>query len=329
MSPRYAIGHRNGAQTGSSTTATEQIGALATRRDGIVPRWLLLRAGVSRRQIARLIRSGYLRPLYRGVYAVGHEAISRRARLRAALYACGRGAALSHTTGLEAYGAGSSARPIEVTVPRRRKAPPGIRLHVCGLASDEVRMVHGLPTTTAARLVADLAPTLAPERLEHAVNELIHGKRVLGRSDLDAILRRYAGRRGIATLRALHRTGKATRGRIRSPLEGRTSRFLDTAVGLPPFERNVGLAVDDGDPIEVDVLWRRQGVAMEIDGRSAHDRSQAFNSDRIRDRRLLAAGWKPIRVTNSMLVSAAERTALAADLRALLVTAQTTKRPSS
>src|SRR5207237_467064 len=65
-----------------------------------------------------------------------------------------------------------------------------------------------------------------------------------------------------------------------------------------------------------DFVWRAQGLIVETDGLETHRTRQAFERDRRRDQRLVAAGWRVIRVTWRQLLSEAER--LAATLQALL-----------
>ena len=48
---------------------------------------------------------------------------------------------------------------------------------------------------------------------------------------------------------------------------------------------------------EVDCLWRAEGVAVELDGRAAHERRTAFEDDRARDAALSAIGLRPLRFT--------------------------------
>jgi very-short-patch-repair endonuclease len=43
----------------------------------------------------------------------------------------------------------------------------------------------------------------------------------------------------------------------------------------------------------VDCLWRSAGIVVELDGRAAHRRNRAFESDRLRDRRLHTIGIRP------------------------------------
>ena len=91
----------------------DAIARLATLESGIVTRAQLLGLGLSPNQLDRRIAAGRLRPVYRGVYALGHDALPSRGRLMAALLAAGPGAALSHRT--------AAAR---ATPPSRRTATP-------------------------------------------------------------------------------------------------------------------------------------------------------------------------------------------------------------
>jgi very-short-patch-repair endonuclease len=50
--------------------------------------------------------------------------------------------------------------------------------------------------------------------------------------------------------------------------------------------------------IEVDLHWPEHKLIVEIDGYRTHDQRRAFETDRIRDQRLLVAGWRVARVTD-------------------------------
>jgi very-short-patch-repair endonuclease len=75
-------------------------------------------------------------------------------------------------------------------------------------------------------------------------------------------------------------------------------RFLEFVkrVGLPPPETNALVETRDRR-FEVDCLWRRERVIVELDGGSTHDTPSAFDVDSERDRILQAAGWRVARVT--------------------------------
>ena len=69
-------------------------------------------------------------------------------------------------------------------------------------------------------------------------------------------------------------------------------------LGIPDPDTNQFVILDDGGPaIRADFLWREQRVVLETDSRKWHQTRQRFESDRQRDQRLTAAGWKVIRTT--------------------------------
>ena len=66
---------------------------------------------------------------------------------------------------------------------------------------------------------------------------------------------------------------------------------------------------------ELDFYWADARLAIEVDGGAYHRTRRAFQEDRRRDRRLVAAGIQPIRVSWEDLTKAPA--ALAAELRAI------------
>jgi very-short-patch-repair endonuclease len=80
-----------------SAAPDTQIKVLAARQHGVVSRWQLLRAGISRHWIDLHLKRGWLEPVHRGVYQVGPVSAPHQ-REMAALLACGAGAVLSHQT---------------------------------------------------------------------------------------------------------------------------------------------------------------------------------------------------------------------------------------
>jgi hypothetical protein len=132
---------------------------------------------------------------------------------------------------------------------------------------------------------------------------------------LEHLLGRHPGRRGATTVRTcLRRLGGGPQGRVRSRLESRFAALLARG-DLPKPQLNAILDLD-GFKIEADCLWSAQRVIVELDGGKAHGTRVAFETDRERDRRLQAAGWRVIRVTWRQLDNP---TTLLADLRHLLL----------
>ncbi len=201
---------------------------------------------------------------------------------------------------------------IEVTRPGKHRARPGIRAHRASLQSDEVTIEEAIPATSPFRTVLDLAGVLDRRGLENAVSELEH-RGLTDRLSFDELFERHPGKRGATKLRAVLESDEPG-GIGKSELEEAFIDFVDEQGLLRP-ERNAPLALGDRF-IEIDAMWRRQRIAVELDSRTFHLTPAAFESDRERDRALVALGWRPIRVTWRHLHSG--RAALAADLCSML-----------
>ncbi len=274
--------------------AQPSVGEVARRQWGVVTREQLIERGMSTRGISDWVRGGRLHRLYRGVYAYGHDRLRVEGRWLAAVMACGPGAVLSHRDAAQLWELRqSNSALIDVTVPSRagRIRRKGLRVHRSGrLAAEEVTVRGGIPVTTLARTLLDLADALDPQALRRAVTEAEY----INRFDLpsiNAVVENNPGRRGAKLMKAVE--GK--RHRTRSPLEDRFLRFLDRYGVEEP---------DSGVWIEgymVDFVWTRVGLVVELDGVDAHDTRAAFNADRLRDRRLWRAGLRTMRLTSEAL----------------------------
>ncbi len=82
----------------------------------------------------------------------------------------------------------------------------------------------------------------------------------------------------------------------RSEAERRLLRLI-VAAELPAPEVNVRVA-----GLEVDFLWRPERLVVEVDGYRFHDGRPRWERDRHRDQRLLAAGFRVLRVSWRQLV---------------------------
>lgn len=197
-----------------------------------------------------------------------------------------------------------------MTVPRQ-VALPGVETHRARLPADEIRVVRGIRVTGVPRTILDLAASCSEQDVARLINEA-DVKRLWDGLSLGDLLERYPRRNGTkAGRRAL---ADRPIGVPRNVFEDAFLVFLERH-GLPRPEVNVWLQVGR-HMYEVDCLWRRQRLIVELDGRGAHDTARAFESDRVKDRPLRVAGWEPIRVTWRQLHSAERE--LAADLAALL-----------
>jgi very-short-patch-repair endonuclease len=294
----------------SQTHADRAVAELARSQHGVVALFQLLGIGLSRRAVERRIEAGRLHPVHRGVYAVGHPKVSRQGRWMAAVLAGGEDAVLSNHAAAGHLALLPFAAKPEVTLPRVLRDRDGIRFHCASLPDDEITEHDGIPVTTAARTLFDLAAANS-RHFERAFREAEYLK-LSDEAGLAELLRRYPGNRGTARIKNALADAATSTGRLRSDLEREFLTFLRRH-RLPLPETNAPIELSPGDWNEVDCLWRRRRVIVELDGRDAHSTRSRFDSDRERDRRLAVLGWQVVRVTGRHLGKA-----LATDLRTLL-----------
>jgi very-short-patch-repair endonuclease len=262
---------------------------VAARQHACVTSAQLAEAGLSRHAIAHRVGTGWLRRLHRGVYLVG-PLQAPHSRAMAATLAVGAGALLSHHAAAVLWGLRPPrGGPIDVTVPgRERRHRDGIRTHtVARLHPADATRQHGIPVTSPARTLLDVASALGPGDLARATEEAQVQRRVSTHS-LDEQFSRYPTHRGTAALTQAIRPDPAL---TRSEAE---RRFLELirAARLPTPETNVRI-----DGHEVDLLWRQAKLMVEIDGYAFHSSRSAFERDRRRDAALTGRGWRVIRIT--------------------------------
>jgi very-short-patch-repair endonuclease len=271
------------------------IAALAARQHGVVSLTQLVDAGLSARAAQHRVRAGRLHRVHRAVYAVGHALLTPDGARMAAVLACGPGAVLSHRTAAAAWGLRATARSrTEVLVTRRAgEGLAGIEAHrVPDLAPDDVTELRGIPITTVARTLLDLAGVLGPDALERAVQQAAF-LRLLDARALTAAIDRAPNRRGVGTLRAV--LDEPDPGHTRSRLEERFLALCRRA-RLPLPRLNVHVPLGD-HLVEVDALWPRERLIVELDGAAAHRTARAFHADRRRDAALIACGYVVVRLT--------------------------------
>jgi very-short-patch-repair endonuclease len=288
------------APTSSVATPTlsreARLGILAGGQHDVVTHRQLRELGYSASAIHRMVRSGRLRRLHRGVYLVGHRPPTDRSRLLAAVLASGSGAVASHTSAACLHGL-LPWRGTVVDVTSRREPPThrGVRGHrTTLLRRDDVTVVDGIPVTAVPRTFVDAAPQVGQdilERMWRRADEL----RILDPRGLIAQL--GVPRPGVAAVRRLLAAADegAFSSLTRSDLE---ILFLQTirAAGLPTPVTNVRIDVASGRP-EVDALWPEQRVVVEIDGWSTHGSRRDFERDRLRDAELQRVGYRTVRFT--------------------------------
>lgn len=294
---------------GGTRVGDARLAALAARQHGVVSAVQLRGLGLTAREIEGRLRARRLFRLYRGVYAVGHTALTAYSRDLAAVLACGPGALLSHRSAARLWGLLRSASPrIEVTAPRSRDGQRGITLHRSrAIHPDDAATINRIPVTSVARTLVDLADVVDAGRLAQAVNEA-EVLQLFDLASVQAVLDRLPERRGAKRLRHVLRTYAPEPRFMRSGGERLLVRLCKEH-GLPPPMTNAWI-----EQFEVDAYWPDARLAIEVDSRTFHATRRAFEEDRRRDRRLAVLGIQVNRVTERDLEDGAS---LAAELAAI------------
>jgi very-short-patch-repair endonuclease len=267
---------------------------LAREQHGVVSWRQLLDLGLSAQAIQHRRSTGRLHKVGYGVYAVGRPELTRRGRWMAAVLSCGPGAALSHRSAAALWGI-ATERPgcIELSAPvAHRHRQEAIVAHRRKLGDADLTICDGIPITSLARTLVDLAAQFSESALERAVNEADRLD-LVGPETLRATLGGYRGQRGVARLRALldQRTFRLTD----SELERRFLRLVEAA-GLPMPVTGRRL-----NGFKVDFLWPELGLVVETDGLRYHRTPAQQARDRIRDQAHTAAGLTTLRFTHAQV----------------------------
>lgn len=259
----------------------EEIARIAEPQHGVVTRSQLLTSGLSRAAIARRVSRGALFTAHRGVYRVGHRAPSLLARYMAAVLACGPGAVLAGRAAGYLLGliAGDPPPPSVITPTERRI--PGIRTRRSRRGTPlEVTIFRGLPVTTVARTLVDLAADLPADGLARAVHEAAIRHHTTPR-DVETVLARTPQTKGAGTLRAV------LRGDTHVTLSKLEDRFLELLrqARLPVPQTN-----RPSSGYRVDCRWPADRLTVELDSYRYHHTRHAWEKDRRRERVARARG---------------------------------------
>ncbi|MEX2449023.1 MAG: type IV toxin-antitoxin system AbiEi family antitoxin domain-containing protein [Solirubrobacterales bacterium] len=278
-----------------SSTAGQELAALANRQHGVVSIRQLRRLGYSPKAVRQSVAVGRLHRLHNGVYAVGHTNLSLQGRCLAGVLASGPGSLLSHYSAGWLLGLVSTRPiPIHVTAPVRRKPRGSVRIHHSRTLIDADRALEqGIPVTSVARTALDLAAAVRYGTLRRLIRRSEELK-VFDLADFRSVIARNRGHRGAFRLEqaiAVYEPPRFTR----SELEREFLRLIEQ-VGLPPASTAFVVA-----GYELDIYWPELRFGVEIDVYATHGGHESFEQDRRRDEDLKLAGVELTRVTGRRL----------------------------
>jgi hypothetical protein len=281
----------------------ERIAALAATQHLCISRDQALALGASSALIQRRSRTRWWGRPHPGVYCLAPSPDPWLQRLWAARLAIGNPCAVSHATTAFLRGYPGHPRPDELEF----IAPHGTHQRVAGAfvhQIDDLRPHHvttdwprcpGLPVTTAARTVVDLAATISEVRLRIVITERVAANR-LSLDAISVVLAEVArpGKPGVNRLARVLDTlcGEAT------PSSVAEAAFFDLvrAYELPMPEWQVPLPGRGAVAGIVDGLFRSTRVIVEVDSRTWHGRFADLARDRVRDAEAARAGYLTLRI---------------------------------
>ncbi|MCK0090464.1 type IV toxin-antitoxin system AbiEi family antitoxin domain-containing protein [Rhodococcus sp. F64268] len=264
-----------------------------------------LSAGLSDSEIRRGLRTGELERLAPGIYldgrtADGLDAIERhRIRARTTGEGLPDGSAISHVSAAVLHGL-PLWRPDLSRVHVSRDGTSGGRrsigrhLHVVQLCDDVVQ-VEGVPCTSLARTVADLACTAPVDEVVIAGDSALARDPSL-RSALAETLECRGRRQGIAAAR---RVIAFLDGRSESPGES-LSRLRMEQIGLPAPSLQEVVRTPEGEFVaRTDFYWKEHRIIGEFDGMGKYrdDAPDVFRREKLREDALRDLGFQVIRWT--------------------------------
>ncbi|MGI8462458.1 MAG: type IV toxin-antitoxin system AbiEi family antitoxin domain-containing protein [Solirubrobacterales bacterium] len=262
--------------------AEEIVARIAGTQHGVVARVQLLAAGIAASWIARRLEAGSLIKVHPGVYRVGHAAQSTLATYMAAVLACGDGALLRHRAAAHLHQLLKRPPELPEVLTQIERRILRIRTKRCRRPIDprDQTVVRGIPVTTVAFTIVDLAATLNAKELAKACHEAGVRYRTTPRQ-VEECLARHPNAKGAAKLRSV------LTGETKVALSGLEERFLSLLAknGLP-----LPITNKPAGGRRVDCRWPDRKLTVELDSYTFHSSRHAWEQDRRRERQAYQRG---------------------------------------
>jgi predicted transcriptional regulator of viral defense system/very-short-patch-repair endonuclease len=275
---------------------------LASQQYGVLSLADAKACGLSQRQITGLVARGEWERAALGVYRIAAAPMLDRTPLAIALAASGGMA--SHRSAAELHGERSFVPPLpDILLLGSSNFQGAATTHRTDLLRPEDRcIVAGLPCTSLARTLFDLGGVLSEFEVEGLVHRALAKRRVEHAHLVEQLHELAArGRNGTATMRAILKRLPAGAVPMESHVEVLLFKVLRAHdVRLP--DRQVKVRVGGADH-RLDFAYPVERIFLEGDGFGVHTEREMFESDRVRQNRLVIAGWLPLRYTDRMLRS--------------------------
>lgn len=278
------------------------------RLAGILTAAELIRAGVTESELRILVGREALVSVGRGLYArtalvnqlKAMQGGSSSLAIAAAVAGAGPDALASHRAAATLHRLQMLQRAqsdaIEVTRPTgtsgSRTARPGTRLHISALPPGHRALVSGVPVTSVARTVIDLARTASVPEGVAVADSALHGKQTT-KTELYAVTESCAGWPGIARARQVV---DFSDGLAESAFES-IARVAFRDGGLPPPELQATVGADGRVIARADFYWRAHSTIAETDGMAKYSNTGVARRQLERDADLRDAGFQVVHIT--------------------------------
>lgn len=274
--------------------------SVAVRQHGLLHRSDLRALGISDAAIRRRVALGLLVRRGKAVFAYAGTPTYPRQMLLEAVLSVGHDALLSHdSAAFEWELIQRPPRIPHVALQRwNRTHQVSVAVHESlDLEASDYERLDGIPITHPVRTVVDMGAT-SPWLVERAISVGLRTN-LFSVADIDKFVERVArrGRAGVGVVRPLLDMHRSVEGRTESLLEDRFLRILfDQGIDLPTTQYEVhdktGMLICRSD---FAYPWAR--LLIEVDGRSYHSDSVAFQRDREKQNHTQELGWTTLRFT--------------------------------
>ncbi len=275
-----------------------KIARVAAKQYGVVSRDQVLGLGVTKRVIQVRLESGRWERLHMGVYRLAGTPSSWHQRLMVGCLACKNDAVVSHRSAAALRKLpGFDGGPVELSVPNGRGRCRGFTVHRMFLPMVDVTVAHGIPVTTTARTLIDLASVEPASVVEEALDDALRRQLVsLARLRWRVDELAKCGRPGIAAIRPLldaRGTGVSV---PQSVFERRLLRLLaKSGLSMPITQHEV--RVGRRLVAIIDFAFPEVRLGIEADGYRWHSGRLRWEHDLVRRNALTALGWRVLHVT--------------------------------
>ncbi|MCV7193384.1 type IV toxin-antitoxin system AbiEi family antitoxin domain-containing protein [Mycolicibacterium brumae] len=245
---------------------------------------------ITRRDMQRLLRSGVLVKIRRGIYCIGEPSLATR--LKALDLRCGEPVVPCLGTAAQFHGFNTeNTRDIHVLNPEGHLLVPERGLIPHRREGAPLLEVGGRLVTAPAWTAVEFARTLRRPRALAALDAALRSG-TCDRDELARAARLQAGRRGIVKVRELV---VLARPEPESPMES-VVRLMIIDAGIPDPTLQLEIIDRDGHTWRVDFAWPEAMIALEYDGFEAHSTPDQIGRDRTKHEALTAMGWEVIHI---------------------------------